>query len=123
MLNTFRGVPRFITGTLSIAAEACATDSVGGPAKLGVQSAGAAEVSTILALLRILSAETTGQLEDSPSGTTKPGHVREHLAASSGAGRRGAFRRAEALALVAEGFTAAGAGNRSFVKFPGNREF
>src|SRR5580693_9116021 len=94
-VDTIRGVPRFIIGTPSIAAAAHAADS-----------AGAAEDSTILALPGIHSARTTGQLEDSPSRTTRPGHARGRLAASTGAGRRGAFRRAEAPALVAEDSTA-----------------
>jgi hypothetical protein len=80
---------------------------------------GAAEVSTILARLRILSAQTTGQLEDLPSRTTRPGHVPGRLAASTGVGRRGLFRRAEPPALVAEEPAAAGAANRKFPEVPG----
>jgi hypothetical protein len=111
-LDSIPGVRRFITGTLSIVAEAGVADSVG-----------ATEVSTTLALLGILSAKTTGQPADLPSRATKPGRARERLADSTGAARREAFHRAEALALVAADFTVAGAGNQSVVKFLGDREF
>src|SRR5208282_753934 len=125
--GTTPGATRFTTGAITTAAEA--SGELQGTCSAARTATAAAESTTGPAGLRDRSKETPRLLEDSLRLGVKAASGRALSATTTMAGRRGAIRRAEAPASVAEGRVAAGdpaaaadLGNQDFFMFLVDRE-